>query len=91
MTPTPPQKREEAAQGVFAGPLDQKSWRESNARLMECHRAVRNFARPMFRPSVARLIVNLMRMCSANWNEGGYEAAQSAAQKRKGRLTSNFH
>jgi hypothetical protein len=32
MTPTPLKKRQEAAQGVFAGPLDQKKGRQSERR-----------------------------------------------------------
>jgi hypothetical protein len=32
MTPTPAKMRQEAAQGAFAGPLDQKKQRQSNRR-----------------------------------------------------------
>jgi hypothetical protein len=66
MTPTPAKKRQEAAQGAFAGPLDQKKRRQSERRRCQRRQADRNFARRMFRESVARLIANLMRSCSEN-------------------------
>jgi len=72
MTPTPLKKRQEAAQGVFAGPLDQKKGRQSERRRCQRRQADRHFARPMFREIVARLTAHLMRECSANRNERRY-------------------
>ena len=74
MTPTPAQMRQEAACSLFAGPLDRKKRRQSERRRWKRRQADRNFARPMFRQSVARLIANLMRECSANRNERRYAA-----------------
>ena len=89
MTPTPAKMRQEAAQGVFASLLNPKKQRQSARRRCKRRQADRRLARQMFRESVARLTANLMRARSANRNERRYRAAHSAAQKRKGRLTSN--
>ena len=80
MTPTPAKMRQEAVQGVFAGPLDQKKQRPSERRRCQRRQADRNFARRMFREIVGWLIAHLMRECSANRNERRYAAALAAVQ-----------
>lgn len=84
MTPIPAKKRQGAAQGVFAGPLDQKKQRQSERRRWKRRQADRRFARPMFREMVARLISILMRECSANRNERRYAAANAWPMKKEG-------
>jgi hypothetical protein len=84
MTPTPPQKREEAARSVFAGPLIKKSWRKSTACSMKRRQVVRGLHRRMFCETVARLIAILVRARSANRNERRYESAQKRSPRKDG-------
>ncbi len=76
--------RQEAVQGVFAGPLDQKKQRPSERRRCQRRQADRNFARRMFREIVGWLIAHLMRECSANRNERRYAAANAWPMKKEG-------
>ncbi len=76
--------RQEAVQGVFAGPLHQKKQRQSERRRCKRRQADRRFARRMFRETVIRLIAHLMRECSANRNERRYAAANAWPMKKEG-------